>query len=303
MGDVMNSVKRIIGCCALVCFLALATAALAETEADRLTAQGDKLLDARKFEEALAVYQQALEGDWEHCGAMYGQGRALFSLGQSAKARKVLEDLMAFCPGERQARLLLGYAQLASGAPREARRTFLKLSETNPRDISALVGLGRAEHEAGNRLAGEQYLRKAQRLQPNNQVLRRLVRRMAKSNRDFLKEQEAVKRRRLVNEFNKAVAEAGAEWSRQYAEERARRMRAAEQLDWEIDTATEFGALWGPVDFRIPLRYDRRWRRYGRGLYTGDAMVQGYDMFWGPSKRTMRRSIRRRNLNRRIYGR
>ena len=87
----MNSVKWIIGCCAVVCFLALAPAAQAETDADRLTSQGDKLLDARKFEEALVVYQQALDKDWEHCGAMYGQGRALFSLGEPGLSRWLLE--------------------------------------------------------------------------------------------------------------------------------------------------------------------------------------------------------------------
>lgn len=199
--------------------------------------------------------------------------------------------------------LLLGYAQIADGAPREARKTFLKLSESNPRDVSALVGLGRAEYDAGNRLAGEQYLKKAESLQPNNRVLRRLVRRMAKSNREFVKEQEAEKRRRLVNEFNKAVAEVGAEWPRQYAEERARRISAAERLAWEIDSAAEFGALWGPVEYRIPLRYGRRWRRYGRGLYPGGAMVQGYDMYWGPVERRTRRPVRLRGLDRRIYRR
>ena len=66
---------------------------------------------------------------------------------------------------------------------------------------------------------------------------------MEKNGGDYVKQQEAEKRRPLVDKFNRVVAEAGAEWSRQYAEEQAMRIKACERLAWELETAHEFGAL------------------------------------------------------------
>jgi tetratricopeptide (TPR) repeat protein len=234
----MKSATWFLLYCALICIAGVGSPLHAETDADRLSEEGDRLLKARKFQEAWTAYQRALDQDWEHCRAMYGKGRVLFSSAKYVEARKTLEDLVAFCPGERQGQLLLGYAQLASGVPREARKTFLKLWETNPRNVSALIGLGRAEYRCGNPLAGEQYLKKALSLQPKNRILQKLVRKMEKDNREYLKAQEAEKRQRLLNEFNLAVSEAGREWSRQVAEERARRVTLSQEdiSPWIYDT-------------------------------------------------------------------
>lgn len=225
----MKSATWFIVYCAMMFTAGMGSPLLAETDADRLCAEGDRLLKARKFQEAWKAYQSALDKNWEHCGAMYGKGRVLFGTAQYAEAARTLEEHVAFCPGERQGHLLLGYAQLAVGAPREARKTFLKLWEANPRDVSALIGLGYAEYDCGNPLAGEQYLKKALSLEPENSVLQKLVRNMEQVNREYLRVQEAEERQRLVNEFNRAVSEAGREWSRQAAEERARRATLSEE--------------------------------------------------------------------------
>ncbi|MEJ2717598.1 MAG: tetratricopeptide repeat protein [Deltaproteobacteria bacterium] len=280
----MKSATWLIVSCALICIAGAGSPLLAETDADRLSAEGDRLLKARKFQEAWTAYQQALDKNWEHCGAMYGKGRVLFSTAKYAKARKTLEELVAFCPGEWRGRLLLGYAELASGVPREARKTFLNLSEMNPGNVSALVGLGYAEYYCGNPLAGEQYLKKALTLQPKNKVLQRLVQRMEQDNREYLRAQEAQERQRLVNEFNLAVSRAGREWSRQAAEQRAENLALDEEdiSPWIYETEpywwepygrrrrgwwSPYGGVWaGPVwggtivgdqRFRHP-----RWRKY-----------------------------------------
>jgi tetratricopeptide (TPR) repeat protein len=253
----MKSATWLIVYCAVMCTAGIGSPLHAETDADRLCARGDRFLKARKFQEAWTAYQRALDEDWEHCRAMYGKGRVLFSTGKYAEAAKTLEELVAFCPGERQGQLLLGYAQLAADAPREARKTFLKLSESNPRDVSALIGLGYAEYYCGNPLAGEQYLKKALGFQPENRVLQRLVRKMEQDNRDYLRAQEAEKRQRLVHEFNRAVSEAGREWSRQAAEESAGGLTLVEEdiSPWIYDTEpywrirhgwwNTFGGPWG----------------------------------------------------------
>lgn len=176
------------------------------------------MLEQGKPKEALPVFEQVLESDAENHAAMYAVGAARRDLKEFPEAEKALKRVLAFYPDDAKARAFLGEVQLTQGKFEDARSNFIKVIDKEPDSVAALTGLGKAEYFLGNRFAGEQFLKKALSLEPDNKFLIDTVRITQEANRQFLREEAAEKRRRVLQAFNEQVAEAGRQWSESLAQ-------------------------------------------------------------------------------------
>ncbi len=183
-------------------------------DADGLYAKGVELQRAGKTREALAYYKKALRQDLQHRGAMYASGTAFYELGEYREAGRALREVLTFYPDDLRATSLLARIELATGSPRQAKKFFLKVLAKYPKDVPTLIGLGQAEEMLGNRFAGEQYLKRAVDVEPDNTSLQLMVRKARQANEEFLQARVAEKRRKILTAFNHAVWEAAKQWAR-----------------------------------------------------------------------------------------
>jgi tetratricopeptide (TPR) repeat protein len=179
--------------------------------------QALKLHREGKVQEAVSWYEKALDKDMTHHGAMFGLGSAYYQLSKYPEAIAALEDVLAFYPDDIAARTLLAEIQLTRGMLDDARKNFNEALAARPDFVAALVGLGKTEYFLGNRFAGEKYLKDALARDPNNAYLQQTVRMTEEANREYLREEEAERRQKLLQAFNEAVLQQGRIWSEQQA--------------------------------------------------------------------------------------
>ncbi|MEW6532950.1 MAG: tetratricopeptide repeat protein [Thermodesulfobacteriota bacterium] len=179
--------------------------------------QALKLHREGKVQEAVELYEKVLDKDMTHHGAMFGLGSAYYQMGRYPEATKALEDVLAFYPDDVAARTLLAEIQLTRGQLEDARKNFNEVLSVRPDFVAALVGLGKTEYFLGNRFAGEKYLKDALARDPNNPYLQQTVRMTEEANREYLREEEAERRQKLLQAFNEAVMQQGRIWSEQQA--------------------------------------------------------------------------------------
>lgn len=93
--------------------------------------------------------------------------------GQGTQAEKRFRELLRNHPGSVPAETGLGYALLRQGRAPEAGRTFASVLGRNPDYVPALVGAASAAVRAGNGEEALGHLRRASRLDPENETVRR----------------------------------------------------------------------------------------------------------------------------------
>jgi predicted Zn-dependent protease len=179
--------------------------------------QALKLHREGKVQDAVALYEKVLDKDMTHHGAMFGLGSTYYQLGKYPEATAALEDVLAFYPDDIAARTLLAEIQLTRGMLEDARKNFNEVLAVRPDFVAALVGLGKTEYFLGNRFSGEKYLKDALARDPNNPYLQQIVRMTQEANREYLREEEAERRQKLLQAFNEAVMQQGRIWSEQQA--------------------------------------------------------------------------------------
>ncbi len=190
---------------------------LIKTPAERLYEEGITLHREGKTEQAIEKYKAALFKDAEHSPSLYALGLAYHELGDHEKAQDVLDEAVIIRPDNARARALLGEVQLTLGMLEKARANFRIVRSRYPDNVSVLVGLGKAEYFLGNRFAGEDYLKRALKLDPDNEYLKDTVAMTEEANREFLRAEEAEKRRKILMAFNEAVFRAGQAWMAEQA--------------------------------------------------------------------------------------
>jgi tetratricopeptide (TPR) repeat protein len=212
---------------AVVCLALFAGASWAESQADRLCTEGLKLQKAGKIQEALLLYNNALSVDLQHHTAMRAQAVALYQLGENRKAEGALRDLVALYPDDTKAQLLLARMELASGLVDQAKRRLVLITDKDPKNVSAIVGLGQAEYLAGNCYAGTDLLHKAMDLNPSNPRIRGIIRQHLR---------HGVQRCVAIRTDREAAerAAARAEWLRRFNEVYARLAKEEAAEDQEI---------------------------------------------------------------------
>src|SRR5215470_4656358 len=90
---------------------------------------------------------------------------------ENGAALEALAQGVRDCPGDLQARLRLGAAQLRANRLVAARQTFDVLVTCHPSCVPALVGMACAQDELGNGGAALELLRRAQKLDPGNAAI------------------------------------------------------------------------------------------------------------------------------------
>jgi Flp pilus assembly protein TadD len=223
-------------------------------QADVHYQQGVAFHEASKTREALSEFQEALSVDPQHSGAMYGRALCCYHLKDFDNARKAFRELLVFHPRDARAMTMLAKLELDSGSPQAAKRLYLKVLEQYPKDPTILVGLGLAEYSVGNTFAGQEFLEKASKLEPDNRELGDLVHRIRKANLAQLRAEAAEKRRRIVQAFNEAVYAQGRAWTKRYEQALAQ----FEEEDRKIDKMRELN--------KDVVRYDRerQYQNWGR---------------------------------------
>jgi tetratricopeptide (TPR) repeat protein len=235
----MKAVGVFLWCVIALWMLSVVQSDASPKNADALYAKGVELQTAGKTREALEYYKKALRQDLQHRGAMYATGTALYELGEYREAGRALREVLTFYPDDLRATSLLARIELATGSPRQAKKLFLKVLAKYPKDVPTLIGLGQAEQMLGNRFAGEQYLKRAMDVEPENTSLQQMVRKARQANEEFLREREAEKRRKILTAFNHAVWEAAKQWAQVNAATR-RQARPGTRSMYDGRTTTSY---------------------------------------------------------------
>lgn len=184
---------------ALVAQLALAPFAFAQ--AADFEAQGLKALDARQYDDAVALFSKAVAADPKDYSAHFNLGLAYSLLGKDAEATPEYKSALELHPGlyeaelnlgisqlrtkdaaaaaaslknaaqqkpnEYRAQFYLGEASLANGQFADAEAAYRAAVALNANSAPAELGLGRALAREGHRSEAEPYYRKAVTLDPS----------------------------------------------------------------------------------------------------------------------------------------
>lgn len=194
-------------------------------DAQQLFKKGRELQKAGKLEEALKTYNECLTVDPNYYKAIFAAGRAHFGLKNYAEAARMFESALAFQPASLKTRLYLADSRARMGRVETAKSEYRRILEHHPDNVTALIGLGRAEFMSGNRFAAVETFKKALKLQPSNRSLRASIERLENSNLEYIKMSEELRRREVISALNNAIAEDAAQQAR-LREEAAARKRA-----------------------------------------------------------------------------
>jgi len=131
-------------------------------------ALGQLLVQAGRFGDAVDMFRQASILSEDDLSLKERFGLALYFDKQYVEAADVIGKLLENEALKNRADLLaaLGQAQLQTGKPREAKRTFDAATQKDPSSAKTWLGLARAAMEAGDYKRSELALRKAHSLDP-----------------------------------------------------------------------------------------------------------------------------------------
>lgn len=99
--------------------------------------QGDQLYQQRRYHEALAAYQQAVEVKWRLFSAHYSMGMIYMELGEYAKAEHSFENILRVDPTYVQAHLALGELYFRTAHYEESRKFLLRVLELDANNLQA----------------------------------------------------------------------------------------------------------------------------------------------------------------------
>lgn len=131
-------------------------------------AYGQLLMQAQRYGDAVDMFRQASILADDDLGLKERLGLALYYDKQYVEASEVLAKLLDKEEYKSRADLLaaLGQAQLQTGKPRDARRTFETATQCDPSSAKTWLGLARAAMESNDFKRSELALRKAHSLEP-----------------------------------------------------------------------------------------------------------------------------------------
>ena len=241
-------------CAAFLAAVLLWSYAAYAADAKRLFNEGQALQKAGKLKEALKAYNQCLIIDPSNYDAMFAGGLAHFDLKEYAKAARMFEGVLAFQGEDVRVRLYLAESWDRLGRVGKAKNEYRRILEYSPDNVSALIGLGRAEFMSGNRFAAVETFKKASKLQPSNKSLQVSIERLENANLEYLKLSEELRRRAVISAVNNAIAEDAAEQERLKDEAAARRQ--IDQKGVERSTVEQMGPG-APGDILGPVRSGR----------------------------------------------
>lgn len=141
---------------------------LSPDNADILVALGLVAGFQQKFDEAGAFFRAALQRAPDYLDASLGLVRLAMWQGDLAEARGLLEPIAAKHPGNTEVRLLAARISLQEGDARDAERQFLLILEGEPNNSEALVGLGDAQRAQGDDRAARISYGRALALEPGS---------------------------------------------------------------------------------------------------------------------------------------
>jgi Flp pilus assembly protein TadD len=132
-------------------------------------AYGQLLVQAGRFGDAVDMFRQASLLAEDDLGLRERFGLALYYDKQYVEAAAVIGKLLENDAFKDRADLLaaLGQAQLQTGKPREAKRSFDAATQKDPSSAKIWLGLARAAMEATDFKRAELAMRKAHSLEPN----------------------------------------------------------------------------------------------------------------------------------------
>jgi len=165
-----------------------------------------------KFEEAVNYYQSATYGRWprDPLGNRIRTRLELIGLlREQGQKRRMLPELLELwheAPEDPELRKRIGWLFLEAGSPVHANEVFRKRASADPEDAEAYLGIGEAEFALGNYLTARTNLRRALRLDPENEQARNFLDLCERVNKldpmfrgigqhqQFVRSQETVKR-------------------------------------------------------------------------------------------------------------
>ncbi len=127
------------------------TSAPQNKESEALIDAGDKLVDERKWNEALDAYLKAIRVDPQNSDAFVGLGNAYMGAGKWAEALVAYKKAVALAPQNADAQYALGDAYNSMRMHGDAFAPLVKATQLDPTFAEAYCGIGDAY------LSGEQY--------------------------------------------------------------------------------------------------------------------------------------------------
>ena len=149
--------------------LALGCVKKVETgEGRKLNAQGVKLLDQDKPQEAADAFGRALKADPRYTKARINLGIALYRAGQLGRAEEVLKGVMDEVRDKRKVMYVLGLVYRTQGRYPEAAELFEKVVGLDPQDHYSYYNLGVLYDKMGRTEDAVRAFRKVVELAPRN---------------------------------------------------------------------------------------------------------------------------------------
>jgi tetratricopeptide (TPR) repeat protein len=137
------------------------------SKAAGLVDEADKLLDEKKYPEAIEVYKLAIRLDANYAPAYGGLGDAYFNSGNSEQALVAYKEQARLAPNDAQAQFDLGYFYNAMGRHGEAFAPLVKASALDPSFAEAFYGIGYAYLRGTEYDKSIGYFKSAVRLKPD----------------------------------------------------------------------------------------------------------------------------------------
>ena len=132
-----------------------------------LVEEGDKLVEERKWPEAIDVYKLAIRLDPNYAPAHGGLGDAYFGSGSWEPALAAYKEQARLAPNNADAQYALGYAYNAMGRHGEAFAPLTRASSLDPTFADAFYGIGYAYLRGADPEKSIGFFKSAIRLQPD----------------------------------------------------------------------------------------------------------------------------------------
>lgn len=131
--------------------------------------------EQRRYEDATAQYNQALEKDPQLVGAYLGLGRTMIAQGHPDLALTYFENGLEYAPNNMQLLLGKGEALLQQGDVAAAREIYTQVKQIDPGSAAASVGLGNILWQENKTTEALNALNEAVRLNPNDAETQMLI--------------------------------------------------------------------------------------------------------------------------------
>lgn len=137
------------------------------SKAAGLVDEADKLVDDKKYPEAIEIYKLAIRLDANYAPAYGGLGDAYFNSGNSEQALAAYKEQVRLAPNDADAQYDLGYFYNAMGRHGEAFGPLVKATSLDPNFAEAYYGIGYAYLRGTEFDKSVSFLKSAVRIKPD----------------------------------------------------------------------------------------------------------------------------------------